>query len=941
MLQVKDLSKVYKPKKGVPVTALDRVSIAFAEKGMVFLLGKSGSGKSTLLNLLGGLDSATSGEIIISGVSSRFFRQSDFDSYRNTLVGFIFQEYNVLDEFTVGANIALALELQGKKATDEAVSEILRQVDLVDFGARRPNELSGGQKQRVAIARALVKNPKIIMADEPTGALDSATGRQVLDTLQKLSREKLVIVVSHDRDFAEQYADRIIELADGKVISDREFFTEEAECAFSPEGVTFGEGEITVSSGYRLTEEDRIQINEYLSALAAGEEVKIRAISSRIKRQSRNTQVTEPEKREPIRFIPSRLPLKAAFRIGAGALGHKKIRLVFTILLSCIAFGLFGLADTFGAYDHITTCVRSIMDSGIHYASVEKTEKYVYGEGEHDFYYSSGGKIKEEELDRIARETGVLMEGVFCPRGGELGFQALYDTSAEFTQSDYHIYPYDFNGFSEIDEKFLRDMNLSLLAGRLPEGDKNEIAISSYICETFYIGGFAKEGDDGKISYDKISRPEDMLGKVFSLCGTDYTVVGVVSSGFDLERYRALTEKEEGDSTADMLIKYALYSELDGIRSYSLSQVAMVGKGHLEALLKKESPFGQGEYGFVDVCWKDFQAGEEFYYGFGADYYGILSDAKRYPIVWVNGEKSRLEENEIILSLETILGQIGFSSENPEAYDPKTGRLIFSKMTEEEQASLITTVSQMGPFTLQCYSHRAYKENGNKVIENVRIVGILLPDETGLYSDPGNVMILHDSIAQMVTRADDGIYSYAVGQMPKDREGVERVVTFTTNQDKDIRYELQNPVMFELEAIHEVLLVLSKVFLYIGLGFAVFAAFLLANFIGTSIAYKKQQIGILRAIGARGGDVFRIFFSESFCIAMINFVLSGLGTFLVVALINYVIRMETGILITLLTFSLRQVVLLLGVSLLVAALASFIPVKKIASKKPIDAIRGR
>ena len=203
MLETKNLRKTYKTKKGVSVEALKGISLKFPEKGMIFLLGKSGSGKSTLLNLLGGLDKYDDGEIIIKGVSSKNFKQNHFDSYRNTYVGFIFQEYNVLEEFTVGANIALAIELQGRKATDEEISKILRQVDLDGFGDRKPNELSGGQKQRVAIARALVKNPQIIMADEPTGALDSNTGKQVFDTLKKLSEEKLVIVVSHDREFAE------------------------------------------------------------------------------------------------------------------------------------------------------------------------------------------------------------------------------------------------------------------------------------------------------------------------------------------------------------------------------------------------------------------------------------------------------------------------------------------------------------------------------------------------------------------------------------------------------------------------------------------------------------------------------------------------------------------------------------------------------------------
>ena len=263
MLETKELVKIYKPKKGVPVTALDKVSLKFPDIGMVFLLGKSGSGKSTLLNVLGGLDNYDGGEIIIKGVSSKNFKQQHFDSYRNTYVGFIFQEYNVLDEFSVGANIALAIELQNRKASDGEINDILKQVDLEGFGNRKPNELSGGQKQRVAIARALVKKPEIIMADEPTGALDSNTGRQVFDTLKKLSETKLVIVVSHDREFAEQYADRIIELSDGRVISDVELDTapvaEEKSAALG-----FHDNIVEVPCGYHLTEQDREEINAYI-----------------------------------------------------------------------------------------------------------------------------------------------------------------------------------------------------------------------------------------------------------------------------------------------------------------------------------------------------------------------------------------------------------------------------------------------------------------------------------------------------------------------------------------------------------------------------------------------------------------------------------------------------------------------------------------------------
>lgn len=190
MLKINGVYKTYHPKKGVPVKALVNVSIDFQEKGLIFILGKSGSGKSTMLNIIGGLDKADQGDIIIKGKSSSQFKSSDFDNYRNTFVGFVFQEYNLLNDFNIGKNIALALELQGKKSDKASVDDILSKVDLLGYENRKVNELSGGQKQRVAIARALIKQPEIILADEPTGALDSVTGRQVFEILKKIRKRK-------------------------------------------------------------------------------------------------------------------------------------------------------------------------------------------------------------------------------------------------------------------------------------------------------------------------------------------------------------------------------------------------------------------------------------------------------------------------------------------------------------------------------------------------------------------------------------------------------------------------------------------------------------------------------------------------------------------------------------------------------------------------------
>ncbi len=228
MIKFCDVGKTYISKSKNRVEALKNVNFQLGESGMVFILGKSGSGKSTLLNLLGGLDKPTVGNIEVDGVSMNAFKQSDFESYRNSYVGFVFQEYNLLDDFNVKDNIALALQLTKDANIEQKVIDALKQVELGEqYLTRRVGELSGGEKQRVAIARAIVKDSKIILADEPTGNLDSETGESIWTILKTLSETRPVIVVSHDRESAEKYSDRTIEIADGKVIADNGVVKEE------------------------------------------------------------------------------------------------------------------------------------------------------------------------------------------------------------------------------------------------------------------------------------------------------------------------------------------------------------------------------------------------------------------------------------------------------------------------------------------------------------------------------------------------------------------------------------------------------------------------------------------------------------------------------------------------------------------------------------------
>lgn len=203
-----------------PVEALKGVSFELPSAGLVFILGKSGCGKTTLLNILGGLDDFDGGDVTVNGRSFKSFTQKDYDDYRNNCVGFVFQENNLFDEYTVEYNVGMALSLQSVNDGDKKTYAALKAVGLEDYGNVKPNRLSGGQKQRVAIARAIVKNPQLLLCDEPTGALDSETGATIFELLKQISKNTLVVVVSHDRESAEKYGDRIIELKSGKIISD-------------------------------------------------------------------------------------------------------------------------------------------------------------------------------------------------------------------------------------------------------------------------------------------------------------------------------------------------------------------------------------------------------------------------------------------------------------------------------------------------------------------------------------------------------------------------------------------------------------------------------------------------------------------------------------------------------------------------------------------------
>ena len=254
MLQIKNISKKYATKYLVQ-SALDDVSLTLRDNEFVAILGPSGSGKTTLLNIIGGLDRYDSGDLIINGISTKKYKDRDWDSYRNHTIGFVFQSYNLIPHQSILSNVELALTISGisKKERKRLSKEALEKVGLGNQIHKKPNQLSGGQMQRVAIARALVNNPDILLADEPTGALDTETSILVMDLLKEIAKDRLVIMVTHNPELAGKYATRIVKLRDGKIIDDSDPYQENQEEITKAEHKTMGKTSMSFLTALTLS----------------------------------------------------------------------------------------------------------------------------------------------------------------------------------------------------------------------------------------------------------------------------------------------------------------------------------------------------------------------------------------------------------------------------------------------------------------------------------------------------------------------------------------------------------------------------------------------------------------------------------------------------------------------------------------------------------------
>lgn len=476
MIIVKNLTKVYKSKKAKICVALNNVSFSLPSKGLVFVVGKSGSGKSTMLNLLGGLDSLTSGEINVFGNQLNEYSESELYSFRSNIVGFVFQDFHLLDDLTVADNVRLSLKLMAED-DDERVEKALESVELLEYKDRYPRELSGGQQQRVAIARALVKNPDVIFADEPTGNLDSNTTEQIIKLIKEISKEKLVVVVSHNLFDAYEYADRIIELSEGRIINDL-VINEKYENA-----VEVKDNKVIIPMLKRFKQDE---LDSLLSICKRDEILKIEQSNNKFKQKEQKEeplQTKVPQKKtKGLSFFNS---VKFSAMFGKRRIIGFLLSAIFASILICVL----SLAQSIANFDAKSMAMDSMTESSVY--AVRKDLDTLSGQvharviTDEDF-----AKIKQASPD--AKLYKLYMSGLYI-NGYTIGYQKV----PTITQSGLHIV--ETSGTLETNEeyakKLLRLDNLDIYRGSI-EQNTGGIYITDFVADSFIFYGKAENYDE-------------------------------------------------------------------------------------------------------------------------------------------------------------------------------------------------------------------------------------------------------------------------------------------------------------------------------------------------------------------------------------------------------------------------------------------------------------
>ena len=876
MIELQNVKKVYKSRRHNDCTALKGTSFTLPDVGMVFVLGKSGCGKSTLLNLLGGLDSVTAGQIIVDGNDFSSIETVYGDSFRSSYVGFIFQDFCLLEGLTVAENVRTSLDLLGKVDEGE-VMKSLTDVGLEEYADRYPCELSGGQCQRVAIARALVKSPKLILADEPTGNLDSKTAKHVLGILKQLSEHRLVVIVSHNADDAAQYGDRIIELLDGEVVRDIERSREE-------EAPLIGEDVITLPRESVLSDEELEAINRKLEQGG----VRITQAKDPFVKTEQPT-----ESGNHTRFgKPAKMSTKGALKMSSmlakgGYIGTAVTAVILSVLILILCF-----AQAFSFFDS-TTLIED---------AIRKTDEHSFTM--HKGYYGESFRETALKLDKTIPVTEDDVKA-FYDAGYEGDVYLLYTTWLAFdstlndgfvsrgdlsdtTMTYESLYVKNSNGVLATNERFLtevygKDGAISLLAGEISDGG---VLISDYAADC--ILNYNEKLRENSDPYSAIL--EDYISRT--------SIIGIFETGYK-EKYSELfssyesisqieDENEKIDAIKDMASTDLFLSFVDEVDKY-LGIGYYIGENYQEAVVVDQRINSLPRLHNTDVYTKD---GLEF-----------------ENVTWMYEAYRTLQPGQILIGSGLFNQMFGtnYTYENHEGFVPE----------------MITFVG---------YENGAKRTSEPIYSYTYTIVGFTKNDDSGPnfpIEDYGKLY-------------EHSHYPYAI--YFDNTENADAIYNTGTSMD----FYTGNVYFKSIYTVKQIVEIFRSVFVYIGLAIAVVSLLFIVSYSLRSLRRKRNEIGILRALGSTISQIARAFIMQMVALSTVVIVGSAVALPLISGSVNKVLAGNLAIFLDnpalasleIINVSPLTLLTVLGIFIPVLIISAMVPLAFVRKLKPISILRS-
>ncbi len=939
MLELKNIRKSY-PSGDQTIMALDDISLAFREKEFVAILGASGSGKTTMLNIIGGLDQYTSGDLIINGRSTKEYKDRDWDVYRNHRIGFVFQSYNLIPHQSVLSNVELALTLSGvsKAERRKRAEEVLKRVGLGDQFYKRPSQMSGGQMQRVAIARALINDPDILLADEPTGALDTKTSIQIMDLLREISKDKLIIMVTHNPDLAEKYSTRIVRLQDGKLLSDSDpYLPEGAETPSKPPvkkektSMSFLTA-LSLSLNNLMTKKGRTLLTAFAGSIGIIGIALILSLSNGVQDYIDSVQ------EDTLASYPVQIEARTAD---------------LTSMLS-------SAAQMQTASEHPLDKVYSsnmmgdmteLMQTQIQTNNLESYKAYIEDHQDQYLEYANEISYRYSVTPQVytTLDDGSVQQVNPSPVIDEMGFAEIMSSNSMMS-----AYSESYNVFSELREnETLRNAEYELVEGSWPE-NYNELAliidpnneISDY---TLYSLGLkdlsevsemmkASQDDESFVTEDLTFTYDELIGRTFSLIlASDYYE--------DEDEDGIWTDHRDDEEYMKEVVAEGVQLKIVGIiRSTESSNEVLGGIGYVRELT-------------------DYLIEE-------ANDSAIVAAQKANPETDVlTGKPFEANEQEEKLSEEEPLEE-ELEESTPEA----------AVLTEEQKASLAPVAQSMGmdPETLteqqwmqvamavqqqemgQPADGADSEEETLAVLTEMGIDPATLSEDQLAYLStmtPDQVRTMMESYALPTANTYEGnLESFGAADFdspssiyiyPKSFEDKEAITDLIADyndhciaegRDEDT-IDYTDIVGLLMSSVTTIINAISYILIaFVGISLVV-SSIMIGIITYISVLERTKEIGILRAIGASKRDISNVFNAETL---IVGFVSGSMGIIITVLLLiptNRIIEHVTSI-GGLAALPVGGAVILVVISMLLTFIAGLIPSKVAARKDPVVALRS-